>query len=61
MIGEGFREIGVLVMVFVPIDNMFEPRPWPWYGAFLRPGLWRDSVLGGMGLKTSWRQEAKDD
>jgi hypothetical protein len=34
MLGEGLREFGILVAVFVPLDNAFEVQPLPFWMAY---------------------------
>jgi hypothetical protein len=34
MLGEGSRELGILIAVFLPLDNVFEVQPLPFWIAY---------------------------
>jgi uncharacterized membrane protein len=48
MVSEGFRDVGILVFVFAPLYQLFEPNRVPWnvFVKLLLFGIW----VFGMGI-----------
>jgi len=53
MVAEALREIGGLVLVFVPLDAMFAPRPLGWKGWVVSMSIGMGTLPVGIGIERS--------
>lgn len=48
MVGEAFRDIGILILVFVPLDAMFAPRGIGWIQTCFALAIGATALIAGI-------------